>query len=117
MNKELDAEQMPGTPSVLRLRRLPVFLAEFVHTACRIDKPLLARIKWMASRANFDMQILASGRFGFKNIAATAMDFYGGVFWMYTRFHGSALPSNIGWKQTANATEKTGHSQEKNNFS
>jgi len=31
------------------LRRPAVLLAELVHSACRIDKPLLARIKWMAS--------------------------------------------------------------------
>lgn len=62
------------------------------------------------------MQVFANGRFGFKNIAATAMYVNKFVFWMYTRFHGSALPSNISWKQTANATEKTRYPQEKNNF-
>jgi len=40
-----------GSPSVL--------LAELVHPASRIDEALLARIEWMASGANFDVQLLA----------------------------------------------------------
>ena len=79
------------------LRRPPVLLAELVHTACSIDKPLLARIEWVASRANFNMQFLANGRFGFKNIAATAMHSNGLVFWMNTRLHGSSpLKHSVG---------------------
>lgn len=31
---------------------------EFINTSCSIDKTLLTREKWVASRANTDVQIL-----------------------------------------------------------
>src|SRR6266852_808488 len=57
----------------LRRRLLPrVFLAEFLHAACRIDDLLLARVERVAGRADFHVQILAQGRAGLESISPPA---------------------------------------------
>jgi hypothetical protein len=68
-----------------------VFASELVNTTGGVDDLLLACIKWMASGANFNLQILTKCRLGLEGVAATAMDGDGLVFGMNIRLHNQAL--------------------------
>lgn len=49
-----------------------VFFAEFINPAGSIHNALFARIKWMASGADLDLQVFAQHGTGYKTVAATA---------------------------------------------
>lgn len=68
-----------------------VLASELVNTTGSVDDLLLACIEWMASGANFNLQIFAKRRLGFEGIAATAMDGDGLVFGMNIRLHNEAF--------------------------
>jgi hypothetical protein len=70
---------------LLRLKLL-VSLSEPVDASCRIDDFLLARVKRMALRADFDVDVVGR-RTGRKLRAAGAHDFDVAVGWMNTFFH------------------------------
>lgn len=70
-----------------------VFLAEFINAATGIHNLLLAGIKWVAGRADIEVQLLGRGGAGFEAVAATANDGDFVVSGMYVRFHGG-----ISWR-------------------
>ena len=49
-----------------------VFLTEFINAARTINDLLLAGIKWMAGRANFNAKVFSKRRTGLKRVTAAA---------------------------------------------
>jgi hypothetical protein len=72
----------------------PVFATEFIHAPTGVKNLLLAGVKGVALRTNFDMQLFAQGGAGDEVIAATAnnLDFF--VFRVDIRFHELARPAS-----------------------
>ena len=65
-----------------------VLLAEFVHSAGRVDDLLLARVERMAVRTHFDLQVVSQSRLRLERVAAGAahVDFL--VLGVRIGFHG-----------------------------
>ncbi len=66
---------------------LAVTLVEPIYASRRINQLLLAGEKWMASRADFNVQVATLGRTRLKSFTAGAGDGYLAICWMYLWFH------------------------------
>ena len=64
-----------------------VTLPEFLDAPCGVDDLLLARVKRMARRTNFDVQGLVDGRTGGERVAAAARYLNLAVLRMNAGFH------------------------------
>ncbi len=71
----------------LGFSRSRVLFAEFVDAAAGIHDLLLAGVKRMAVRTNFDLQILPDGRAGLELVSAGTSDRDLFVLWVNAGFH------------------------------
>lgn len=76
------------------LAHRPVFAAELIHTPTGVENLLLARVKGMALRTNFHVQLLTQGGASGEVIATAAnnLDFF--VFRVDIRFHDVFRPAS-----------------------
>ena len=73
----------------LAFEHIAEFLVEFVHAAGRVNDFLLAGVKRVAFRANFDVEaVFGHGRLGGERVAARAGNVYIVVVRMNIGFHG-----------------------------
>ncbi len=86
---------------------LAIFLTKFLNASRSIDYLLLACVKRMANRANFDVERLGHGGTGLKGIAATARhgDFL--IAGMNVGFHGDESLDSMLARQGVPAKQKT----------
>ena len=71
-----------------------VFSLEPLYPPGRIDIFLLARVKWMAHRADFCVYLFYRAA-GLKRIATAAVDHYFFILWMNIFFHNSIAPNYL----------------------
>lgn len=77
---------------VLHWRLLAVTLVEAIHASRRVNQFLFTGEKWMASGADFHVQVALFGRPSLKSFAAGAGDCNLVVCWMNLWFHYSLEP-------------------------
>ena len=66
-----------------------VFLAKLIHASCGINHLLLARIKRVTGRTNFNLQVVTQCRPSFEDVAARARDRDLPVVRVSRGFHGA----------------------------
>jgi len=70
---------------------LAVTLVKAIDASRGIDKLLFTRKERVASRTDFDVQVIFLGRASFEGLAASARNSYFGVFGVNSWFHFNSL--------------------------
>lgn len=76
-----------GARSAFGCRFLAIALVESINASCRVDELLLTGEERVASRADFDVQVVFSGRAGFEALTASATNGYFVIFRVDSWFH------------------------------